>query len=660
MLRKTGFQILVGVLAVTGCAGSPVLPGQVAPVALQPNRPVPYEVIPPANFRSAIENGTRSLSGRPGPAYWQQWTRYEINTTLNTEEKTIDGTAAIMYFNNSPDTLNSVVLQLILNVHAEGAVRSFPLEVTGGINLSRVAVGGAELDRGNLGDRVSGTNLNITLPRSLLPGDSLRLDIDWSFEIPQQGAEGRMGWSRDNLFHIAYWYPQMAVYDDVVGWQTDRFTGEAEFYAGFGSYDVTIDVPEGWLVMATGSLDNRAEVLALDVLERLELAEVSDTIVHIITPSDFGPGRATSTSEDGRLRWHFVADSVRDFAFSVTRESRWDAARSAVGDRDGDGTIDYARVDAIWRETAPLWSESARYAQHSVEFLSRFTALPYPWPHMTAIEGEDIIGGGMEFPMMTLIGSYNGLSDSSLYYVTAHEIAHMWAPMTVSSDERRYGWMDEGSTSFNENQARKEFFPGFDHDDPDRQSYVTSARLGSEGEMMTWTDYLQPGTGRVASYRKPATALAALRHILGEETFLNAWRAYLTSWAFKHPKPWDFFNTFQSISGQNLDWFWHSWYYETWTLDQAVENVEPTDEGSTITITDHGYMPMPVYLTVTSDNGRKSDYLIPVDRWLTGARTAWITVGERSISRVEIDAPGLLPDVNRENNVWERDALAER
>jgi hypothetical protein len=214
---------------------------------------------------------------------------------------------------------------------------------------------------------------------------------------------------------------------------------------------------------------------------------------------------------------------------------------------------------------------------------------------MSSIEGGGIIGGGMEFPMMTLIGDYRGRNDSALYNVTAHELAHMWVPMIVGIDERRHAWMDEGTTTFNENQARTEYFPGVNHNANDREEYVQTALMGMEGEMMRRTDYHYSDQARgIASYSKPATILVALRALLGEEAFTRGYHEYIADWAYKHPKPHDFFNAFNQAAGRDLDWFWRSWYYETWTLDQAISSVTDTDSGTQIVIEDLGLAPMPV------------------------------------------------------------------
>lgn len=627
------------------------------PALAAAQRPVPYPVTPSPGFQHAVTRGTRTTTGEPGPQYWQQWTDYTLFASLDPAAKRVTGRAQIRYHNRSPYTLPVVFLQLAQNLHAEGAVRLEPQEVTGGMKITRVVAAGqslsqGELDRGAAYD-VYGTSMAVRPPAAVAPGGQLALEIEWAFTVPQSGA-GRMGWSRDDLFHIAYWYPQMTVFDDVVGWQTDGYTGNAEFYAGFGSYALTVDAPSGWVVAATGRLANAAEVLPEPVRARLARADRSDTVVHVLTPDDFGPGSATTPGTGGRLRWRFSADTVRDVAFSVLRGSRWDATRTPVGDRNGDGATDYATINALWRPTAPLWQHAWRYAQHAIDFLSRWTGVPYPWPHMTVVEGGGIIGGGMEFPMMTLIGDYAGREDADLYNVVAHELAHMWVPMQISNDERRRAWMDEGTTTFNENRAREEFRPGDRADTEERDRYLGVARVGLEGELMRWSDYQYPGPAYgIASYQKPATLLVALRGLLGKDTFARAFQEYLRRWRYKHPTPWDFFNTFSSVSGRNLDWFWRTWYYETWTLDQAVASVTPGTDGTTIVVEDRGLAPMPVRLTITRTDGTVEERDIPVETWLTGATQAeLLVVGRLGVAVVEIDAAQVFPDVDRSNNRW--------
>lgn len=645
-------------LGLSACT-APAAPPPSGPAAgeVGVERPLPHPVAPPREFQTAIARGTRTATGEPGPRYWQNRAEYRIESRLQPEAKRVDGTSRIRYHNQSPDTLNRLVLDVDLNLHAEGAVRMEAAEVTGGVELKRVTVAGTALRTGIAqGPRytVQGTKVILVPGEPVAPGETAEIEVDWGYRLPRAGAGERMGYDSDNLIFLAYWTPRMAVYDDVGGWHMDPFLASSEFYHGFGSWDVTLDVPQGWLVRGTGRLVNEEEVLAAPVLERLRAAEGSDTVVRVLGRADLG--RATRTSRDGRLRWRFQADSVRDIAYSVTRESLWDATRAAVGDRDGDGRTEYARVEALYREPAFRWTNAARYGQHSVRFLSEYTGIPYPWPHMTAVEGAGIMGGGMEYPMMTLIGDYSAAGDTALYNVTVHEIAHMWVPMIVSVDERRFSWMDEGFTTFHENEARADFHPGRNHHLDDQATYLRIARAGAEGEMMRRSAYHYPGPAFVvASYMKPATVLHALRGVLGEETFRRAYLEFMERWAFKGPQPWDLWNTFETVSGRDLDWFWTSWYHTTWTLDQAVASVEPGTAGTVITVRDEGNVPMPVRLTVTREGGETLEREIPVERWLSGARTATVTVPAGApVVRVEIDPERGFPDVDRENNVWER------
>ncbi|HYO45098.1 MAG TPA: M1 family metallopeptidase [Gemmatimonadota bacterium] len=660
LARLTAVTALVSLVAcASGGAGglrveSPPLP----PALGRLERPIPYPVEVPATYGRAVERGTRTNDGAPGPGYWQQWADYDIAVRIDTGGRRLDGTTWIAYQNHSPDTLRLLVVQLIQNLHAPGAARSGEEEVTGGVKLERVVVGGTELsalegDAEGPGYQVSSTRMFIRPPRPVLPGGSVELSFDFGFAIPQQGASGRMGYSGDELFYLAYFYPQMAVYDDVAGWDTDRFTGQAEFYADFGRYEVTIDAPENWLVEGTGSLVNPAETLTEELRAHLAAAAAGDSVSHVLTSADFDE-RVTAPGRNGWLAWHFAADSVHDVAYSVSRHTNWDVTRTPVGDRDGDGVIDYARIGAIWRDSAPRWKEEARYAAHSIAHHSEVTGFPYAWPHMTSIEGGGIIGGGMEFPMMTLIGDYNERGDTLLYAVTAHELAHMWVPMMVANNERRFAWMDEGTTSFNENQAKKDFYPGLDWDLPEQEEYIEVALADLEGALMIPSDYHVPGPAYgIASYDKPATALAALRAMLGEETFMRAYREYFDRWAFKHPYPWDFFRTFADVSGRDLDWFWRAWYYETWTLDQAIAEVRTEGPGTIITIEDQGRMPMPVDLAITRADGTNERVEMPVDEWLRGKAGASVQVpSSPSITKVEIDPERDFPDVDRSDNVW--------
>lgn len=626
-------------------------------------RPIPYPIDIPDAYRYAVELGTRSANGEPGEYYWQNYASYDLHAFLDPENHLIKGTAVVTYQNNSPDNLDVIVVELAQNLHKEGTPKMDMTEITGGVNLTKVVAHGVELNTITMAERWTqgahgyineGTQLYIFPDEELHSGGSMEFEFEWSFTVPEQGASGRMGRSRDNLYFIAYWYPHIAVYDDVYGWFYDPFLGNAEFYHGFADYNLTVTAPREWLVMGTGEFLNPEETLSERTLERYLNAGESDETYLI---ADFNElADATAESEDGLLTWKFESQKVRDVAFSVTLESRWEGARTPVGDLTGDGSTDYTRINTYYRDTAPLWHSQTEYAQHSISFLSDYMQTPYPWPHMSSVEGADIIGGGMEYPMMTIIGDYNTAGATRLYGVTAHELAHMWFPMIVSTNERRYTWIDEGYTSFHTNEANIDYFGSdrFDQTDVFGQ-YIQIAGSDFEGEIMRWSDYHYPGPAYgIASYPKPASVLYALRGVIGEEKFMEAHLELIDRWQYKHPYPWDIFKTIEDVAGKDLSWFWRSWLYETWVLDQSIAGVTTDGSNTIIEIKDLGNVPMPVLLRLTYENGMVVDEMIPETHWLNGFRTYNFKAPDHgSLIKAEIDPDNLFPDVDRSNNLWE-------
>ncbi|HJR68071.1 MAG TPA: M1 family metallopeptidase [Gemmatimonadaceae bacterium] len=653
----------VVLLVVGACARSPqpttqpAVATSTAPAAA-PSRPRPYPVFETRDFARAVERGTRTRAGRPGPGYWQQYATYRLEAAYDPATKRLTGRGTMRYTNRSPDTLGNVFLHLYANLFAPDAMRNEPVPVTGGVELRRIAIDGRPVGEAPndtaAGYEVFSTILRVRPPGRILPGATVQVDAEWQYTVPPDGAP--RGGDDGEVAYIAYWYPQFAVYDDVARrWQTDPYMGTAEFYMGYGDYDVSITVPDGWLVAATGELTNAADVLSAQTRARLDTARRSRDITHVVAEADRGAGKATARGRDGKLTWRFRATNVRDFAFGTSDKYLWDATVAVAGDATGDGRSDTAAIHTFWRpqRRAWAWDQSARYAQHSIEFLSRYL-WPYPYPHMTAVDGV-VSCSGMEYPMMTCIG---GRRDTlALYSVTVHEIAHMWFPMQVGSDEKRFSWQDEGLTRFNQAQGMQEFFPGYDRESLSRTNYLNFARSGGEVELMRHGDLYPIGSAAfgIASYDKMAINLRSLRALLGDELFLRAYREYGRRWINKHPTPYDFWNTFEDVVGRDLDWFWTTWWFETWTLDQAVSGAREEGDALVVTIEDRGLAPMPVRLAITRADGSVERMELPVDPWLAGARTQTARIGSAATVRsVEIDPELAFPDVDRANNRWEQ------
>ncbi|HEU4829949.1 MAG TPA: M1 family metallopeptidase [Gemmatimonadales bacterium] len=646
-------------LVIAACAGRQVPAVVETPAPAQAQRPRPYPVFEPRGFARAVERGTRTRTGAAGHRYWQQWTRYGIAAIYDPTSGALDGRSTIAYFNRSPDSLDALYLHLHGNFFLPGAMRTRSGPTTGGVTLTRVSVRGREIRQFAPGIpdgyRVDGTILKIPMLTPVLAGDSVTLELAWRYTVPPDGAP--RGGRDSTVSFVSYWYPQMAVYDDLNGWQIDPYRGNAEFYMGYGDYDVALTVPAGYLVGATGTLQNPGQVLRPEVRARLAAATRADTVIAVVTPAE--RGRATLPGTRGQVTWRFRAYRVRDFAWGTSDRYLWDATRAVTGDATGDGRPDTSAIYSYHIADAPdTWAESASFGRFSIEYLSRFL-WPYPYPQASALQGPPSCRG-MEYPMITCIGGA-GWDSAGLFGVTVHELGHMWFPMQVGSDEKRFGWMDEGLTQFNGGNGEKEFFSEAESSTLSgaRRFYLASVRAGQEVELMRHGDlYPGPEAYARATYMKPAALLDALRGMLGEETFMRAYREYGRRWQWKHPDPLDFFNTFNDVTGRDLDWFWRTWFYETWALDQAVGSVTPSASGTAIVIEDHGLAAMPANVTVTYEGGRIEQLTIPVETWLRGARQATVTAPAGTVTRVEIDASKVYLDADRANNVWEGGAAA--
>ncbi len=654
------FQALRALALLSVVAASPLVAQDGYPATT--DRLQPYPIIESPQFLAAIEAGTRTRTGEPGPNYWTNWAEYDIEAEIDPANATLIGRSTIRYFNRSPGPLRQLAVHLRHNIFREDAIRNTPVPITGGVTLSRVAANGEDLavkqdNSPALGYAVNGTVLQMVLPSALGPGDSVDLAFEWSMTLPPDGAP-RQG-INESVIYVAYWYPQMAVYNDLEqsfgsppggGWVADPYRGNAEFYMGYGDYNVALTVPAGWLVGATGQLQNGSEVLSATTQERLAEARRSGEVVSVVTAEDLAAGGGTAAGgDDGKLTWRFRAEGVRDFAFGLSKEYQWDATIAVVGDVSGNGQSDTTNIFAFYRTAATSWERSAEYGRHSIEFLSQFL-WPYPYPHMTAIDGPNSCGG-MEYPMMTCIGGNR--NPASLYSVTVHEFAHMWFPMMVGSNEKRHSWMDEGLTQFNEFQGEIDFLG--QSTEGQLLGFVTQFfTTGGEVELMRGGDFYPTGISYgVASYFKMARNLTALREILGEQTFMLAYREYGRRWLQKHPTPLDMWNTFEDVSGRDLDWFWRTWFYETWTVNLAVGDVVTEGDSTTITIVDLGLAPMPVPLQVTRADGSEEMLTLPVEPWLEGAREQSVTVAGEVI-KVVIDPNGSYTDVALSNNTWKK------
>ncbi|MCJ9429197.1 M1 family metallopeptidase [Kordiimonas marina] len=547
-------------------------------------------------------NVYRTASGAPGHQYWQQEADYKIKAKLNETERTLSGTETVTYTNNSPDTLTYIWLQLDQNRFAKHGDAYTTMEVgresskkmsyatmhyiarmeqfDGGFKLHSVKSGGKDLDY-----TINDTMMRIDLPKPLKSGGKFVFDIDWLYHIP----EGKTLWARggyetykrhgNDVFFIAQWFPRLAAYTDLEGWETKQFLGTGEFTLEFGDYDVEITVPADHIVASTGELENTSDVLTKDQRARFKKARTADRPVFVVEPKE--ALETEKTRAKGTKTWHFKADNVRDFAFASSRKFVWDAWGVKL---PGSGRTVMA-MSFYPEEGMPLWNKySTQAIAHTLDTYSRYS-FEYPYPVAISVNGP--LGGGMEYPMITSNGpqpeidkkedgtevrTYSKRTKYGLISVVIHEIGHSYFPMTVNTDERNWAWMDEGVNSFLQSRAEREWEANY----PARRavptgiiSYMTSP---DQVPIMTQSDSIL-GYGPNA-YTKPTVALNILREtVMGPKLFDFAFKEYARRWEFKRPYPADFFRTMEDASGKDLDWFFRGWFYTTDHVDIALTGI---------------------------------------------------------------------------------------
>ncbi len=603
-------------------------------------------------------SAVRTGSGAPGTRYWQNKADYDLKATLDTTTKSVSGEVTIKYTNNSPDTLTFIWLQTEQNAFKANSLNSyiFPQgsrfgnrDFAGGYTITRVeqllpAMGGKPLRRIPVTTRENETMFKVNLSEPLSPGRSATITIAYSFPVPEHGAD-RMG--RDGtLYEIAQWYPRVAVYDDVRGWNIEPYLGQGEFYLDYGDYNLSITVPAGYIVAATGSLENPKEVLTPTQITRLAEALKSEKVVNIATESELKNG-AARPRKDGMLTWKFTAKNVRDAVWAASPDFQWDASSYK-----GIYAFAYYRPSA-----AGLWKEAADMSRMSIqEYSERW--FPYPWPHISAVEGPI---SGMEYPMIAMENKSN--TKEELYNVVTHEIGHMWYPMIVGSNERVYMWQDEGFNTFiNTFSEAKRYPEGGDQmkrAGQERAMIENLMRAQMDRTINVGPDRIDPNLLGYQAYVKPSVGLQLLRQeILGPEAFDDAFRAYTKRWAFKHPTPADFFRTMEDVGGRRLDWFWREWFIENPHFDQAVDEVVTETKGNEqvvrVAYGNHARGVLPIRAKFTFSDGSVAEYNYPAEVWSTNTvrYVRQYNFSGKKISRIELDPDHRLVDTDRANNVW--------
>jgi hypothetical protein len=612
------------------------------------------------------KNGTptRSASGQPGVEYWQNRADYQITAKLNAVTNEITGTDEITYTNNSPDKLSFLWLNLDQNLFKNDSRGNAVVPLTGSRNgaQGQIFEGGNKIksvkvisvDKKKTETEakyiITDTRMQIFLPQELASkGGSVKIKIEFSFIAPFEGSD-RMGvleTKNGKIFTIAQWYPRMCVYDDVRGWNTAPYLGASEFYLEYGDFDVKITTPANHYVVASGELVNDSQVFSSEELKRYKAAGQSDKTVIIRSAEEVAA--AANLNVNGEKTWHFKMKNSRDFSWASSSAFILDGAKINLPSGKKSLALSAYPVESSGNNA---WERSTEYVKASIEHYSK-QWFEYPYPAATNVAGNE---GGMEYPGIVFCSWESKGKD--LWGVTDHEFGHIWFPMIVGSNERLFAWMDEGFNTFINSLSTKAFNNGEYKEEPTNLHEAAESFTRPDLEtIMSSPDNMKEANIGMLCYFKPSEGLILLREqVLGKERFDTAFRTYIQRWAYKHPQPDDFFRSMENVAGEDLSWFWRSWYVNNWRFDQGVNSIKYVKndpaKGVIINVENFDKMPMPVILDVKTKSGKVTRVNLPVEVWQRNNNWSFKHDSTEEIESITLDPDHVFPDNNEANNLW--------
>ncbi|GAB3909319.1 M1 family metallopeptidase [Mucilaginibacter boryungensis] len=594
----------------------------------------------PADVQGAYDKGTRTLSGKPGKKYWQNHGRYNISVSMTPPNKTVTGTEQITYFNNSPDELKSLNMKLIVNVHrapGRGGVAANPAL---GITVDKIEANGTKLNWDN--SAAITTNYMLDLAKPLAPHDSVKLNINWHYDLAN--GRGRDGYIDSTTFYLAYFYPRVSVYDDYKGWDTQPHTGGLEFYNDFNDYTLNVTVPKNYIVWATGDLRNPNQVLQPAFAKKLQASFTSDSTIHVATAQDLAAKNVTT--QNATNTWTWTSRNISDVAVAVSNHYVWDAASVLVDDKTGRR----ASVQAAFPDASQDFHHSVQFSRYALGWFSRnWPGVPYPFSKSTAVQGF----ADMEYPMMVNDSHETDLVFAEL--VQDHEQAHTYFPFYMGINESRYPFMDEGWAT------TLEYLIGIsEHDQKTAEDFYKkfrivnwATRFDHTKEVPVITPATEVTTGQGNNfYNKPSLSYLALKDLLGDDLFKKALHTYMDNWNGKHPIPWDYFNSMKAGSGKNLDWFFYNWFYTPSYVDLNLEKAEKSGNGYTLSIKNVGGFAHPFDVIVTyADGTMETTHLTPAV-WEKNQKEITVKVkAAKDVKSITLNG-GVFMDANEKDNTW--------
>ncbi len=594
----------------------------------------------PRNIQQAYEKGTRSTDGTPGKNYWQNAADYDIKINFDPHTRKLSGTVNIQYINNSPDTLKQILFKLYPNLYKKGAARASNIDakdVSDGVQIQKLSINQQAEDVSKL--RINGTDMQVRV-KPIAPKSKATIAITYSYTL-NEGSHTRTGQIDEGSHFVAYFFPRVAVYDDIDGWNRNPYLGSQEFYNDFCNFNFEVTVPKNFVVWATGDLKNTSEVLQKKYAKRLAEAEKKDKIITIIDSTEIK--KYDITAQNPTNTWKFEAKNVIDFAFATSDHYMWQSTSLVVDPK----TKRRTRVDTAFNPKHKDFLEVTSFGRKTVEAMSyTFPKWPFPYSHITVFNGLD----QMEYPMMV---NDNPLEDrADVIMLTDHEIFHTMFPFYMGTNETKYGWMDEGWATLGEWLITPIIDPSI-LDDYGVAPYGMMAGTEIDLPITTLTTQ-QSGTSMfLNSYPKPALGYLYVKDMLGDDLFLKALHHYIGLWNGKHPQPYDFFNAMNAGAGRNMNWFWQRWFFDGGYPDLGIAKVQQQNGAYTVTVESVGSKPLPVDLVVTYADNTSTTIHKDVSVWEKGNKTTELSFKPaKAVKKLELKHSHT-PDSNRKNNVYE-------
>jgi hypothetical protein len=617
----------------------------------------------PRDVQQAYARGTRSPDGKPGPNYWQNHAEHRIRITVSPPSRRVRGEQEIVYTNHSPEPLDRLIFRLYMNAHQPEALRDRPVDakfLTDGITVEDFSIDGKATPWNDPANALAFWNMRgmtvhaMKLATPIPPKGRVRIQMRWHYDLVAD-----KGWKEgaidETTYFLAYFFPRVTNYSDYNGWDTSAFTMGREFNNDFADFHVEVDAPRDYVVWATGTLQNPADVLQPEVQRRLEASYASDQVVTLAEAADIKGGRVTARGE--RLVWKWHAAHVPDFAIALSNHYRWDAASTVVDARSGRR----ASVQAAYPDSATDFRPMVATAQKVLQFASNvYPGVPYPYPKTTIVLGS----ADEEYPMMVNDSSNVGSAYAATLpenaftgFVAAHEILHSWFPFYMGINEKRYPFMDEGWTTAFEYLRNRDVLgvAAADKLFKDFRSAPLSAPVTSyELPIVTPHDALwaqAPIFGH-NQYGKAALGYLALKDLMGDAAFRTALHTFMTRWAGKRPLPWDMFNSFNDAGVGNFSWFFRNWFFSYNHMDLALDSVRSTGGVHTVAVRNPGGMAIPFDVVVTFADGTTARvHRTPAAWQADGRRTEVRVPGGRALRSVSLDT-GIFVDANPADNTW--------